>query len=275
MLKIFAIFSVTFLVALGIAIYRYVNLEIDAFKYSYLQKENLKLKEEVNHLKLNTRKLNNLLNQLLESNNRLRLAAGLDPVPRELALMGMGGNIEELPLEKKNDLEYTKAEIDRLLNLAKFQLESFSEVSKKLEENERIREHTPSIVPTAGYFTSGFGLRRDPFTGQIAFHEGLDIAAPVGTPVVAPASGIVIAVKWDSGFGLYIEIDHGLGIVTRYAHLLRARVSPGQYVKRGDIIAYVGNSGRSTAPHLHYEVRINDKPINPVMYIIPSGLYYD
>lgn len=269
------IFSFTLFITLGIAVYRYVNLEIDAFTYSSLQKENLKLKEEINHLKLNSRKLNDLLNQLLESNNRLRLAAGLDPVPKEFVLMGMGGNIEELPMEKKDNLEYTKAEIDRLLNLAKFQLESFSEVSKKLEENERIREHTPSIVPTAGYFTSGFGLRRDPFTGQIAFHEGIDIAAPSGTPVIAPASGIVTALKWDPGFGLYIEIDHGLGITTKYAHLLRARVSPGQYVKRGDIIAYVGNSGRSTAPHLHYEVRINNKHVNPVMYIIPSGQYYD
>ncbi|MEO0285294.1 MAG: M23 family metallopeptidase [candidate division WOR-3 bacterium] len=275
MLKVFLSLLCIISIGIGYTIFRYTQFEVDAATLSHLKSENARLKEEVSRLKSEAKKVNNLLNQIIESTNKLRLAAGLDPVPKEFALMGMGGNIEEFPAENKNELEYTKSEINRLLNLAQFQIEVLSEVSRKLEEDSKVREHTPSIVPTAGYFTSGFGLRRDPFTGQISFHEAIDIAAPVGTPIVAPAAGIVKTVRWEQGFGLMLEIDHGYGITTRYAHLLRAKVSPGQYVKRGELIAYVGNSGRSTAPHLHYEVRINDKPVNPVNYIIPAGIYYD
>jgi len=275
--------AVKFLIALiavflggsGVAIFRYATFELNVNALKHLKNENSNLKREIAKLKSETAKINEKLSQLVEANNRLRLAAGLDPVPKEILLMGMGGNLEELPSESKNDLKFVKSEVDRLLNLAQFQLESFSTVAKKLEEDSKIREHTPSILPTAGYFTSGFGMRRDPFTGQMAFHEGIDIAAPIGTPVIAPANGIVVSSRWDQGYGLVIEIDHGLGIKTRYAHLQRAKVTPGQYVKRGEIIGYVGNTGRSTAPHLHYEVRVGDNPVNPVKYIIPTGMYYD
>lgn len=254
---------------------RYSFFEVDYHRLRALELENKELKSEIEHMKKASKALDKKYKQLFEQNNRLRVAVGLDPVPREFAYMGIGGNLEEIPIEGKQDVKYVKQELDRLLNLAKFQLESFSEVEKKFEEDQHVREHTPSIVPCAGYFTSGFGLRRDPFTGQIAFHEAIDISAPAGTPVVAPAAGIVRSVKWEQGYGLMVEIDHGMGITTRYAHLMRSRVSPGQYVKRGDIIAYVGSSGRSTAPHLHYEVRVNNKPVNPINYIIPAGVYYD
>ncbi len=264
-----------FIIFFVFAIFRYVTIEIDRHRVAKLESENRALKEEIVFMKKEAKALNKMLNDLFEANNRVRTAAGLDPVPKEFVLMGMGGNLEELPEEKKDEPKYIRQELDRLINLAKFQLQSYSEVSEKLEEDARVREHTPSIIPTAGYFTSGFGMRRDPFTGRLSFHEAIDIAAPQGTAVIAPAAGVVVAVKWEQGYGLILEIDHGLGITTRYAHLLRAKVSPGQYVKRGDIIAYVGNSGRSTAPHLHYEVRVNSKPVNPVKYIIPTGIYYD
>jgi murein DD-endopeptidase MepM/ murein hydrolase activator NlpD len=274
-LKLLLAFLISLFSVFGFALYRYLSFEIDYQRVSSLEKENTTLKKELKALKSKAEKLNELITGLFQENNRLRTAVGLDPVPKEIALMGMGGNLEELPNPGKDEKAYVKQEIERLINLANFQLQSYSEIAKKFEEDQTIREHTPSIVPAAGYFTSGFGMRRDPFTGFPAFHEGIDISAPPGTPVIAPASGVVTSVKWEQGYGLVVEIDHGLGIKTRYAHLLRARVSPGQYVKRGDIIAYVGNSGRSTAPHLHYEVRINDKPVNPVNYIIPAGTYYD
>lgn len=274
-LKLFSAFLILGVCAFGFALYRYLSLEIDYHKSLILEKENTTLKKEIKALRNKTVRLDKMLAELLQQNNRLRAAVGLDPVPKEIALMGMGGNIEELPVVEKDEKKYVEQEIERLLNLANFQLQSFSEIAKKFEEDQRIRDHTPTIIPAAGYFTSGFGMRRDPFTGLPAFHEGIDISAPPGTTVVAPASGVVTTVRWDRGYGLWVEIDHGLGVKTRYAHLLRARVSPGQYVKRGDVIAYVGNSGRSTAPHLHYEVRVNDKPVNPVNYIIPAGVYYD
>ncbi|MDD3649797.1 MAG: M23 family metallopeptidase [Candidatus Hydrothermia bacterium] len=266
--------SVLFVFAV-VAIVRYVSFEADRYSVRKLESENRKLKDEIAYLKKEAVNVNKMLNELFDANNRLRAATGLDPFPKEFLLMGKGGNIEELSMESKDEAEYLRQELDRLVNVAKFQLESFSEVSSKLEKDIHLREHTPSIMPIAGYYTSGFGMRRDPFTGMMSFHEGLDIAAPQGTPVVAPAAGVIRSVKWDQGYGLTIEIDHGLGIMTRYAHLLRARVSPGHRVKRGDIIGYVGNSGRSTAPHVHYEVRINDKAVNPIKYIIPPGIYYD
>ncbi|MGB4729350.1 MAG: M23 family metallopeptidase, partial [Candidatus Hydrothermia bacterium] len=236
--------SVLFVFAV-VAIVRYVSFEADRYSVRKLESENRKLKDEIAYLKKEAVNVNKMLNELFDANNRLRAATGLDPFPKEFLLMGKGGNIEELSMESKDEAEYLRQELDRLVNVAKFQLESFSEVSSKLEKDIHLREHTPSIMPIAGYYTSGFGMRRDPFTGMMSFHEGLDIAAPQGTPVVAPAAGVIRSVKWDQGYGLTIEIDHGLGIMTRYAHLLRARVSPGHRVKRGDIIGYVGNSGRS------------------------------
>ncbi len=125
----------------------------------------------------------------------------------------------------------------------------------------------PNIWPVEGPITAGFGERIDPFNGEGAFHSGIDIAAPVGTGVIAPADGVVVFADFDAGYGRMIILDHGHGITTRYGHLSSFAVIAGQHVHRGDIIGYVGLSGRSTGPHLHYEVRINDTPVNPHKYL--------
>jgi murein DD-endopeptidase MepM/ murein hydrolase activator NlpD len=119
-----------------------------------------------------------------------------------------------------------------------------------------------------GYLSAGFGNRVDPFTGQYDFHPGLDISTPIGTKVEAPADGVVVSCGDKGGYGNAIVIDHKYGIVTRYAHLSGFNVKPGQRVKRGDVIGFVGNSGKSTAPHLHYEVWVNDQAQNPIHYIL-------
>ncbi len=125
----------------------------------------------------------------------------------------------------------------------------------------------PNLWPVDGHITGSFGERIDPFNGEGAFHSGIDIASTYGSPVIAPADGVVTFAGPDAGYGRMVEISHGQGIKTRFAHLSGFTVVPGEQVHRGETIAYVGDSGRSTGPHLHYEVRINDTPVNPYKYL--------
>jgi murein DD-endopeptidase MepM/ murein hydrolase activator NlpD len=125
----------------------------------------------------------------------------------------------------------------------------------------------PNLWPVDGQVTGSFGERIDPFNGEGAFHSGVDISSPYGTKVIAPADGVVTFTAEMGGYGRAIMIDHGHSISTRYGHLSGFAVTAGQAVRRGDVIGYVGASGRSTGPHLHYEVRINDTPVNPYKYL--------
>lgn len=160
--------------------------------------------------------------------------------------------------------------IDRLDNMIYYQIKSFDFLRRQaLESTDRI-SHIPSIQPVSEkslrQMASGYGYRRDPVYGTTKFHEGMDFSAPIGTPVYATGNGRVISAGWNSGYGNLIEIDHGYGYVTRYAHLSKINVKPGQSVGRGDLIGEVGNTGKSTGPHLHYEVRLKGEPQNPVNY---------
>lgn len=136
----------------------------------------------------------------------------------------------------------------------------------------RERGFTPSIWPVDGKLESGFGGRRNPFGGSsYEFHDGQDIVVPLGTPVVAGAKGTVTFVGWQNGYGRLVVIDHGGGLTTRYGHLSEFDVEQGHDVARGEFIGRVGSTGRSTGPHLHYEVRINDNPVNPLQYLLTSS----
>jgi len=128
---------------------------------------------------------------------------------------------------------------------------------------------TPSIKPVAGgLISSAFGMRSDPFTGQRTFHWGIDIVAAWGNQVVAPADGFVLTIKNDKFYGNSITLSHGFGVTTLYGHLSKIGVREGQKVKRGDVIGNVGNTGKALGPHLHYEVHLNDKPVNPYYYLL-------
>jgi murein DD-endopeptidase MepM/ murein hydrolase activator NlpD len=128
-------------------------------------------------------------------------------------------------------------------------------------------QFTPSLWPVIGHLTAGFGERLDPFSGEGAFHTGVDISSEYGTAVRATADGVVIGAEEHVGYGRLVVLDHGFGVTTFYGHLSAFNVTPGQRVNRGDIIGYVGVSGRSTGPHVHYEVRINGAPVNPMRYL--------
>jgi murein DD-endopeptidase MepM/ murein hydrolase activator NlpD len=143
-----------------------------------------------------------------------------------------------------------------------------SVLEQKLVAQSQLFASTPSIAPVRGILTDGFGGRSDPFTGEQGTHNAIDISSAVGQPVRAPADGIVVKAEWANGYGNVIYLSHGYGYSTRYGHLSAYAAKPGQHVKRGDIIAYVGSTGRSTGPHLHYEVRLNNNPVNPLEYIL-------
>jgi murein DD-endopeptidase MepM/ murein hydrolase activator NlpD len=139
---------------------------------------------------------------------------------------------------------------------------------KKLDQIERGTIAIPSTEPVKGSsFTSGYGVRSDPFRGRAAMHAGIDLAGPLGTAIYATADGYVGRSEWANGYGNLIELNHGRGIQTRYGHLTRSVVGAGQHVKRGQLIGYMGSTGRSTGSHLHYEVRIDGKAVNPVPFM--------
>jgi murein DD-endopeptidase MepM/ murein hydrolase activator NlpD len=179
--------------------------------------------------------------------------------PERLVEGGMGGPYEPVTAANREDPNF------KALFLS----------WKKLETLEQGTIAIPSTLPIqqAVNYTSGFGVRSDPFKGRAAMHPGVDLAGPIGTPIYATADGLVDRAEWNSGgYGNLVEIDHGHGIQTRYGHLTRYIVAAGEHVKRGQLIAYMGSTGRSTGSHLHYEVRLDGKAVNPIPFL-QSGEY--
>jgi len=174
-----------------------------------------------------------------------------------------------LPLYRQELLARKMHDFLRQLNVeARLEEVRQQEIIHKLRTNRDVLEATPSIWPVTGWVTSAFTWRTSPFTGKREFHKGLDISAPAGTPIYAPAKGRVIFAGRDAAYGLTIELTHNGSLLTRYCHMQSSPLKNGQVVTRGELIGYVGNSGRSTGPHLHYEVRLSGVPVNPLRYIL-------
>ncbi|MBC7428858.1 MAG: M23 family metallopeptidase [Bacteriovorax sp.] len=142
------------------------------------------------------------------------------------------------------------------------------QLDQHLLDKESFLRSTPTLMPTNGHLTSTYGPRMSPYAGRIKFHEGIDVGAPIGTPIVAPADGIVTFAGPKPGFGNFVQIDHGYGVETIYGHASQVLAKKGQKVARGDRIAIVGNTGYSTGPHVHYEVRVNGTPVDPLYYTL-------
>jgi murein DD-endopeptidase MepM/ murein hydrolase activator NlpD len=178
--------------------------------------------------------------------------------PERLVEGGMGGPFEPVTTASREDPNF----------------KALFTTWKKLETLEQGTIAIPSTMPVQGVnYTSGFGVRSDPFKGRAAMHAGVDLAGPLGTPIYATADGTVDRAEWNNGgYGNLVEIDHGHGIQTRYGHLTRYIVSSGEHVKRGQLIAYMGSTGRSTGSHLHYEVRLEGRAVNPIPFMQSSDL---
>ena len=169
--------------------------------------------------------------------------------------------------------ESIQADVETLIQRADLLSARFAAVSDSLEINTKRFASVPSIMPTAGWLTSQFSrARKHPILHVSRPHEGIDVTAPMGAPIIAPASGLVTKVGRETGYGNVLEIDHGNGIVTRYAHCSRIDVRQGQRVTRGQRIAAVGKTGLSTGPHLHYEIHVNGKVVDPLTYVLPDAI---
>jgi murein DD-endopeptidase MepM/ murein hydrolase activator NlpD len=222
--------------------------------------------------------INTLKSKLVELNSferKIRIIANLDVSDENESLFGVGGSIPEdldpgLELKKKHTtlLREMHEQVDQLNLAAVEQEKGFASLFDYLESQRNLLASTPAIRPTRGWTTSTFGYRTSPFTGGREFHKGLDIASHIGTPIIAPADGVVKFVGNRGLLGKVIVIDHGHGLITRYGHLNKTLKQRGEAVKRGDIIAEMGNTGRSTGPHVHYEVHLNGIPVNPAKYIL-------
>ena len=221
------------------------------------------------------REMDQSLVRLRKLEEQLRVMASLKPAERGTDL-GVGGINRSDLLDKMDKLPETEKLVVGRLSRQFFDMErrataqesAFKEIVGVFRDKRVLLAHTPSTLPAKGWVTSTFGQRRSVFTGGGEFHAGLDIVARVGTPITAPADGVVITSGRESGYGNIIEIRHMQGIITRFAHNHRNLVRVGQKVQRGDVIAEIGSTGRSTGPHLHYEVRLNGVALNPMLYIV-------
>jgi murein DD-endopeptidase MepM/ murein hydrolase activator NlpD len=193
-----------------------------------------------------------------QMDNRIRAAVNLNLIPADIRLMGVGGGKTTTPMPSA----------EQLMRRIEFDAKSLAEVDAALVRQQDKLRTMPSIWPVQGYVVSGFGRRADPFTGSREMHYGLDVAAPAGTPIVAPADGRVVDAGWKGGMGKCVEIDHGYGIRTIFGHCRTLKVSDGQRVTRGQAIATVGATGRATGTHVHYGIKVNGNWTNPANYII-------
>lgn len=249
----------------------YFDTRVDQARLEKLTWENQLLSENFTELEQTIASLQADYGTLVAKEKAIRTIFDLPEIDPEARMLGVGGPVdpemETVTLSTAEALEVAD-DVDELLRLSKFERERYQEVFDMLAEKRDLLDHTPSILPARGYFSRGFGHKEDPFTGFKQFHSGLDIANKKGTPIYATADGKVVSVRVNGGLGKMIAINHGFGYKTRYAHLDKYNIKVGQKVKRGDIIAYMGNTGYSTGPHLHYEVLKNGKSVNPYKYIL-------
>ncbi len=229
-------------------------------------------------------RLENQMGRLREFDVRLRTAAGLEAQGTESPLVGVGGadtlssralmvaalahQTSPTGSSTKISVDNLGSELDRLSREMNDRNKSFQGLLGALEAKRSLLASTPTIWPVKGWMTAGFGHRRSPFTGQRQMHEGVDISNSAGTPIIAPADGIVTYTGPLGAFGNAISVNHGNKISTFYAHLQQQKVTQGQRVRRGDVIGLVGATGRATGPHLHYEIQVNDVPVDPTKYVI-------
>lgn len=264
-------------------------IAFSSFSYSVLQKSDeldelrdlrattAEHKTEIERFAQKMKQVESQLARLDRFDRKLRVITALEKQAVGDVEYGAGGptrDIDKIDFSGASK-QYTRSlidaldkDLDRIKHQAEAQEVSFFELDEFFREQSSLLTHTPSIWPVKGWVTSTFGYRRSPFTGLREMHEGVDVATQLKAPVIAPASGIIIRSGFHPGYGNLVEIDHGYGVITKFGHNSKNMVAVGQKVQRGDIISLVGSTGRSTGPHLHYEVLLNGVPVNPFRYIL-------
>lgn len=247
-----------------------------------LARENALLTREVEDIQGRLASFEGLMDELADRDRQYRLVAGLEPLDREVQLAGIGGpgmeTLQSNPLWQVDaglgELTHATAyELNELIRRARLLASSWGHATDSLTLQHDRWTKTPSIQPTSGYISSVFSHRRwHPILQQARPHEGIDISAPGGTPIMAAATGRVVFAGWRGQYGRMVEIDHGYGVVTRYAHAseIEEGIRRGVRVERGQKIAEVGETGLAAGPHLHYEVLVDDRPVDPRDYIVSA-----
>ena len=224
-------------------------------------------------------KLNLELEKIEEKDKAVRTYAGMPEIDRSIRQLGIGGHSIEsgkfsdnLAPKLNEELFLLEKDLKRISRNVNLELNSYKSIYEKVQDNIQRINSIPSIRPVqSGYLNSTFGYRNDPIDNVRRFHHGQDITVKSGTPIIAPANGVVKRAYYAGGFGNHIKIDHGSGYTTLFAHLSKINVKHGQEIKRGEVIGYTGNTGRSTAPHLHYEIHYNGEPQNPLDYFFSDS----
>jgi murein DD-endopeptidase MepM/ murein hydrolase activator NlpD len=268
--------SVTIIIiALGFMSYDYLNMKLERAEFEGLKEENRRQKVHIQSFSNKIDSLQSQIARLKQFDTKLRIIANLEKPEGVDQPMGIGGSLNEddrshLLFDTKQDMLIKRmhSDLEQLDIESSLQEHSLQELYEFLQDQKSLLASTPTIWPTRGWVTSGFGYRKSSFTGLREFHKGIDIGTRLNTPIIAPADGIVTYVGRKGGLGKLMVINHGYGITTCYAHLSKSLKRVGQKVKRGEKIANVGNTGRSTGSHLHYEVRVGGVPVNPVNYLL-------
>ncbi len=243
-------------------------------KLTEMQHNYSNLSSTVINLQNRVETLNSQISLIEEKDKAVRTYADLPQIDESVRELGIGGvlvnkntKIDNLLPNFASTITSLELDIDALTRKVKLELSSYEDIYDKVQENSDRLKSIPTIRPVnGGYLNAGFGYRTDPFDRVNRFHYGQDITVNIGAPIHAPADGVVKIARYMGGFGKSVKINHGFGYTTFYAHLSKFNVKSGKRIKRGDIIGYSGNTGRSTGPHLHYEVHYYGKPQNPLDY---------
>jgi len=259
-LRVAASAAAGFLVLVLLAGYATVSHTTDLSRTARLQQENQALARELGELNGRLATLADTITRISQHDARIRVLANLEPIDPQVQAAGIGGPASGLGLMGVTGMARRSAEIridlGALIRRANLLASSFREAADSLGYHSARLAATPSIMPTQGWLSSAFSSMR-------------------AHPIEAPAAGVVTDARWEAGYGNKIVIDHGFGIVTKFAHASKLLVHSGQRVSRGQRIALVGNSGLATGPHLHYEVHVKGRPVNPLKYVLPGGVVTD
>jgi murein DD-endopeptidase MepM/ murein hydrolase activator NlpD len=261
--------------------YTTISHTTDLSRTARLKQENASLAKEIGELHGRLTTLADTLTRISQRDARIRVLANLEPIDPQVQAAGIGGPVApELALAGMTGVVRRTADIrvdlSALIRRANLLASSFKEAADSLSIHTARLAATPSIMPTQGWLSSAFSsMRTHPILHLARPHEGIDVSAPMGSPIEAPAAGVVTDAGWETGYGNTIKIDHGFGIQTKFAHCSKLMVKTGQRVQRGQRIALVGNTGLATGPHLHYEVHVNGRPVDPLKYVLPEGVVTD
>ena len=265
----------------AIVIFSFIYLSAEILSHTLYEKRLNEFKSNYSLISNNLKQLQTKLKELddkviiIEEKDRaIRTYAGMPEIDSDIRKLGTGGHVLQSNILSDNlapaineELIALELDIENISRYVNLELDSYRSIYKKVKEDLSRISKIPSIRPVkGGFLNSSFGYRKDPIDNEIRFHQGQDITVKSGTPVYAPADGIVKRAYYAGGFGNHIKLDHGNGYTTLFAHLSKIKVKHGQNVNRGDVIGLTGNTGRSTAPHLHYEIHHYGESKNPLDY---------